>query len=80
MTIKGIKKTVFGWNQKLSNDQIKFVEKLSTQFFLLVTFGQGWVIKFGRVLYNNHGPVNFMLHSAALHIGSSSDTNILWLE
>ena len=64
-------------NKNISNDQVKVAAKnINTKFFAY----ELWVKRvgtFGVVLYRNQWPVNFILHFAELHIGSS-DMKILW--
>ena len=71
ITDKWVWTLVFGQNKNIINNQVKVAAKsINAKFFACKI----WVKRigtFGVVLYRNQWPVNFILHSADLHISSS---------
>ena len=58
-------------NKNIRNDQVKFAAKnINAKYFVCELYVKT-VGTFDVVLYRNKSPVNFILHSAELHIGSS---------
>ena len=65
----GVKTCLWSWS--ISDDQVKVVAKNKNAKLFACELWVKMVGTFGVVLYHNQWPVNFILHFAKIHIGSS---------